>query len=243
MSLYVDCYFALNLIMCYMQLYLTKKVYNKKTSFIRLILGAIAGTLYSFVVLFKGFSNLWYIFSALTVSAVFKFDGYKDYLRTLITFYLILFVFGGCAFAFLNIFEVKMFLIATGVSYLILWLFGGFYKKISVKINSIVNVKVALNGKELTFKGLIDTGNSLKDPYTDLPVMIIYNQLNENIRTRLVPYNSVGEDFGLLKVFTPERVTVNEKQVKCAVGIYEKALSGDKTFDAILNPEIIYWGE
>lgn len=239
MTLYIDCYFLLNFIMCYMQLYLTKLIYNKKSNLLRIFIGAITGTLYSVVVLFKSLGFLWYIVSALAVWFSFKFNGYKDYFKTLLTFYVILFVFGGCAYAFMNKFEIKLFIVATSVSYVILWLFGEFFKNIKIKSNSLVEVRVMLNSEEIILNGLIDTGNSLKDPYTNLPVMIVAHCF-DNLKTRLVPFNSVGKQGGLIKVFTPDKVIIDNKEVSCAIGIYENRLSADSTFNAILNPEIIY---
>ncbi len=211
---------------------LTKKVYNKKTSAVRLISGSLIGGIYSLTVFVKDIGFIKYIAPVGVLAFVFKFNNLTDFIRTVAVFYIVLFVFGGCFYAMSN----SLFVLSTVVSYFVLWLLGGFYKKISV--SSVVDVTLWINNKTTVLNGLVDTGNSLYDPYTRLPVMIVSEKCLDidSFMPRLIPYKSVGSS-GLLKVITPEKVVVDGNEIKCAVGVCDKELSD--SFNAILNPVML----
>jgi stage II sporulation protein GA (sporulation sigma-E factor processing peptidase) len=101
-----------------------------------------------------------------------------------------------------------------------------------------VLLKIYLAGTEVELTGLIDTGNSLKDPLTGNPVIIVeYKALSKALpekmkklfesgftankfnvreletnswatRLRLIPYRSLGQNNGFLIGLKPDRVEV-----------------------------------
>lgn len=63
-------------------------------------------------------------------------------------------------------------------------------------------------------------------------------------RVRLIPFSSLGRENGMLVGFKPDSVSIfeNEQEKKLSnvvIGVYGKSLSKDKSFHALLNPEIL----
>jgi stage II sporulation protein GA (sporulation sigma-E factor processing peptidase) len=58
---------------------------------------------------------------------------------------------------------------------------------------------------------------------------------------RLIPFSSVGKDNGMLIGFVPDRAEIHDEcgirvLKKCVIGIYDKQLSKDRSYGALLNP-------
>lgn len=63
----------------------------------------------------------------------------------------------------------------------------------------------------------------------------------KGLPVRLIPFTSLGKENGLLLGFVPDKVEISDDcgiriLDKCVIGIYEKQLSKDKSFGALLNP-------
>lgn len=70
---------------------------------------------------------------------------------------------------------------------------------------------------------------------------IMSDVTHKGLPVRLIPFTSLGKENGLLLGFVPDRVEIsddcgNRILDKCVIGIYEKQLSKDKSFGALLNP-------
>lgn len=67
---------------------------------------------------------------------------------------------------------------------------------------------------------------------------------NLKLRVRLIPYNSLGNENGMLIGFRPDGAAVEEneetRQINdVIVALYNKSLSKDKSFHALLHPELL----
>jgi len=63
----------------------------------------------------------------------------------------------------------------------------------------------------------------------------------KGLPARLIPFSSLGKDNGMLLGFVPDRAEIFDEcgvrvLEKCVVGIYEKPLSKDRSYAALLNP-------
>lgn len=70
---------------------------------------------------------------------------------------------------------------------------------------------------------------------------IMNDVTHKGLPVRLIPFTSLGKENGLMLGFVPDRVEISDNcgiriLDKCVVGIYEKQLSKDKSFGALLNP-------
>ena len=164
--------------------------------------------------------------------------------KQVLIFYLTSFVFGGAALYLIYFIKPQNILIKNG-------LFAGEYVlkvillgaimglviiKVSIKIiktkirpkDMYCRIKIKLNGKEVQTNAMIDTGNLVKEPITNIPVIIVersllyeilpkeilnnlgeilegnFNSVSEEIQNQYVskmrwlPYKSLGKENGML---------------------------------------------
>ena len=103
-------------------------------------------------------------------------------------------------------------------------------------------------------KALLDTGNHLREPLTNRPVIIVEKTLLKQIMTRelleyttrikVIPYRSIGKEHGTmyglvldgLEVTVDNVVHKHEDVVAC---VYEGTLSSKKDYQLILHEELM----
>lgn len=194
MTVYIDILLAENLILNYVILYTTGKIYKAKIKIWRIILSSLIGATYTIVsyMKFLDFYPSFILKILLSISMVyvaFNPKNLKIFLKLFFLFYLTSFVFGGVAFAllyfikpqdilikngiYIGMYPFKIVLLSaiTGFSILILML-----KIIKGKITKkelLCNIKVKIVNKEISLTALIDTGNFLKEPITGADVIVV----------------------------------------------------------------------
>lgn len=198
MTIYIDIVLIENLIMNSIILYATAIVLKIKVKITRLILASLIGAIYSIVAYISTleiYTNiiLKFILSIIIIYVAFNPQTAKKMWKELITFYMISFVFGGAAFAliyivkpqeilmknglFLGTYPLKTVLLGAIVAFvLIVGVFTIAKNKIGKK-DMFCEIKFNLNGKEIQTKAMIDTGNLLKEPLTNTPVIVVEHTL------------------------------------------------------------------
>ncbi len=195
MDIYIDVLVLENTVINYLILLVTSKFLRIKTGGIRMLVAALLGTIYVVVMLVIPGAGFYFtmagkiILSALMVLITFKIKNVKEFLKTAVCFYISTFMFAGAAFAYIYMSGEGGF-VKNGVYYIFkksdtnmivfavimtLILVKIFYESIFSKSrhkNALIDFKIAMGGKELELKGLIDTGNSLRDPISNLPVVV-----------------------------------------------------------------------
>ena len=126
------------------------------------------------------------------------------------------------------------------------------------------NCNVSEDKKE-KLKALLDTGNMLKDPLSNKPVMIatkrslksiIPEEILDNInlilggdkigklitkRIKLIPFNSLGNEHGILIGIKSDKIIINNNEIKdVIIGIYEKEFSKTRRYDALIGIDLLY---
>ena len=164
--------------------------------------------------------------------------------KDILLFYLTSFVFGGAAFAliyiirpqdilmknglFLGTYPLKTVMLGTVVAFIIIITAFAIVKNKISKKDMFCDIEIKINGKIVNTKAMIDTGNMLKEPITNTPVIVvehtllyecipkeILNNLEkiiggdfENIpneiredyisKLKLIPFSSLGKQNGML---------------------------------------------
>ena len=259
MTIYIDIVLIENLIMNYIILFTTAVVLKIKVNHIRLILASLLGAGYSIIAymgIIKVYSSiiLKIILSVLIIYIAFNPQNIKKMCKDLLLFYLVSFVFGGAAFAliyiikpqnilmknglFLGTYTIKTVMLGAVVAFcIIIGAFAFIKNKISKK-DMFCDLEILINQKKIKTKAMIDTGNMLKEPITNVPVIVvehillyscmpkeILNNLKEimgvdfkNIpcdiqekyisKLKLIPFSSLGKQNGMLIGIRPEYVKV-----------------------------------
>lgn len=259
MTIYIDIVLIENLIMNYIILFTTAVVLKIKVNHIRLISASLLGAGYSIIAymgIIKVYSSiiLKIILSVLIIYIAFNPQNIKKMCKDLLLFYLVSFVFGGAAFAliyiikpqnilmknglFLGTYTLKTVMLGAVVAFcIIIGAFAIIKNKISKK-DMFCEIEILINQKKIKTKAMIDTGNMLKEPITNVPVIVvehillyscmpkeILNNLKEimggdfkNIpcdiqekyisKLKLIPFSSLGKQNGMLIGIRPEYVKV-----------------------------------
>lgn len=194
MTIYLDIVFLENLCMNYIILLTLAYIMKLKIKQIRIILSSSLGSLYAVIIYMQDIIFASNVIVKIMLSIVMIVIAYnpkkiKKFFRELILFYLVSFIFGGCAFFLLYFVKPQNVLIKNGVyvgRYPIkIVLLGGIvgfiitkiaFKLIKVKITKkdiLAKVSIFWNEEKVELKALVDTGNMLKDPISGLPVIVV----------------------------------------------------------------------
>ena len=259
MTIYIDIVLIENLIMNYVILFATGLVLKLKINQIRVIIASLLGALYSIIAyagILKIYSSfaLKIILSILIVYIAFNPQNAKKMWKYILIFYLTSFVFGGAAFALIYIIKPQDILMKNGLFlgtyplktvmlsaiiafFIIVTAFSIVKSKISKK-DMFCDIEIKLNEKIIKTKAMLDTGNLLKEPITNTPVVVVehtllyecmpkeilnnlekiiggdFEKLPRNIREeyilklKLIPFSSLGKNNGMLLGIKPEYLKV-----------------------------------
>ena len=119
--------------------------------------------------------------------------------------------------------------LAFGFSYLLI----GFLRRVRVNLGLCDRAEVEIDGKKLSLKAMVDTGNYLKEPFSGKPVALIAMPAAKKLgefgkpespeslacrqRYTLVPFRTVGSQRGMLAGVRTDRICFRGKEVKNAV--------------------------
>jgi len=260
--IYADVLFIINFFITFFLLQLTAKLSKNNDKLWRIVLGAFIGGAYSLVLLADDLHFFVSVAGKLAVGAIiilasFGFRGVKNYLKELFIFFLANFMFLGIIIGTWMLFKPKGVLINNSTVYFDisarLLLFSALLAYfLSVMIIRIYNNKISAkelyravvykNDKEYSFFAFADSGNNLKEPFSDYPVIVADKSLFENIETeRLIPYSTIGGE-GVLCAFKPDRVIVKTSRGQTELQDVYVALNNNirkGEYRGILNPKIL----
>lgn len=102
------------------------------------------------------------------------------------------------------------------------------------EITKLYNVIIIDGDLAYTLTGYMDTGNTLKDPITKYPVILVSNKLRfKSERYFYVPYQVVNNK-SILKCLKVESVLIDNKKRECLLGLVDDSILR-KGVDVILN--------
>ncbi len=203
-EVYLDLVFAVNFVMDYLLLLVTGISLGLTYSYFRLSLGAFIGALYATVLLlpplaFLTATAIKLIFSFIIVTSAFGWGSFRAFFKTLTTFYFVTFLAGGAIMGCIFMLRNSDFLSPYNGTLLLLnlpylWLLPGIlilffigylgvalYRQHYIKTKYAVDVEVRFGDKHISTKALIDTGNSLREPFSKRPVMIMEASLFRDV--------------------------------------------------------------
>ncbi len=192
---YADIFFLVNFCFDFSLLYLAGRLARAAVSGRRLLLGAAAGALFGVVALYPQLAFLMSLPAKVVASGLMVALAYPATARNLRTFVTVLalfyvgsFVVGGAAMAWNYLVSGTPSLdggLATGVlglgAVIPAVLVGGVLVHWALLVAKergevsafCVLCRVEVEGHQAEFRGLVDTGNRLRDPISDAPVVIV----------------------------------------------------------------------
>ena len=281
---YADIVFIENLIINYVILYVTTLLKKIKVSYFRILLSAICGSVYAIVSIIVSdniISKI--ILSIVMILIIYPTKDIRKFLETLAIFYLVSITTGGASIAIsylVNGYKINTVNGATIVDFPILFssiglILGIILIKITInnvksKItqkNIFYDIEVFIGNKRKKIKALLDTGNMLKDPISQKPVIVATKRSLQNVipqeilediknilggdrlgdikpfenRIKVIPFKSLGNEHGMLIGIKSNKIIVDNNEIKdVIIGIYEKEFSRRKRYDALIGIDLLY---
>ena len=249
MTIYIDIILLINFIIDLLLLLSVSFLLKRRASLTRIIISSSIGSL-STLLLFVIHNNFLLLIYKLLISIImiiiaFKYNNFHYFKDNLIYLYIISIVLGGTIYLINNqissinnglIFtsnnlKINLFLLII-ITPIIIYKYLKTTKNYQITYSNYYDIDIYYN--DLCIKGtaFLDTGNNLKDPYFKRPIILINKELiNEPVKTFLVPYSVVNNQKGLLEVFSPKKIIVNNKKCKkTLLGLSDININGIKIY-------------
>lgn len=263
MTIYIDMVLIENLIMNYIILFTTGLISKLKIQSIRILIASLLGAIYSIIAytgVLKIYSSflLKIVLSVLIVYIAFNPQNVRKMWKDLLIFYLTSFVFGGAAFAliyivkpqdiimknglFLGTYPLKTVMLGAIIAFAVIIAAFSIVKSRISKKDMFCEIETKINNKIVRTRAIIDTGNMLKEPITNTPVVVVEHTLLyecipkeilnnlENIiggdfekvpekikekyisKLKLIPFSSLGKQNGMLLGIKPEYIKIIKEE-------------------------------
>lgn len=271
-TIYLDILFCVNFIIDYIILITVKTFMSISCRRLRLILGAAVGGICSFVILLPPvpsgislFVNL--ITAFLVIAAAFFPVSPKMYMKLTAAFFLISFGYCGLMIAVWLLFSPQNLIIRNSSVYIsvsplmliITTVFCYTVLRVIIRIVSrgssrICDCKVSfeLNGMNIECSGKIDSGSTLKEPFSGEMAVVFKKELLGDMqdsifssnsvinKIRVIPYTSVGGE-GLMKAVRIEKMKITTDKESFYVSAYAAFCDSErvKGTDALIPAELI----
>lgn len=271
LEIYLDVMFLENFLMDYMLLLLTGNILHKQKKAVGMLLAAMIGSGYS---VFSGLAVMFGITehapfwqavmqllnlatAYIMAKCAFENVKWKTACICVATMLALAFVAGGVLSwieqTFLaGVVSRSAFLLAVGTvffGYLFLQRWIGVIRERMHYKKCNLPVILHMQGKQIGCRGLWDSGNSLREPITGRPVVIVEQGLllrhgiGEPERYFAIPYHAIGTQNGILKGVLADELEIPGQQgekrwQKVMLGIYEGKISRQDEYQVILHPKL-----
>ncbi len=261
MVIYADILFFENLLANCLILKLTSAISGITLKTIRMIFASSLGALYAVITVvipsmaFLSALLTRIIVSTLMILVAFKIRTISEFMRRWGMMLLSAFLLAGCTYALSSFMDggavsragfmyisprgiLKAFLFSAGLCIVLVRPIGRILSGKAFKEGSIIPVYLRVGDKSVRFYALVDTGNSLIDPITGYPVMVVeadsvkailpaevYESVVSNNmrlyadneesswfkRIHLIPFKSIGKENGMLTGFRPDNIRIGQE--------------------------------
>ena len=257
MTIYVDVVLFENLIMNYIILFTTSQILKIEQKHIRIILASLLGAIYS-IIAYMNILDIYskiplkILLSIIIVYVAFNPQTVKKMWKYILFFYLVSFVFGGAAFSliyivkpqeilmknglFLGTYPLKIAILGAIVAFITITIVFKLAKNKISKKDLFCEMEICINNKKIETKTMVDTGNMLKEPITNTPVVVVehmllyecipkeilnnleniiggdFSNISEKIKNeyisklKLIPFSSLGKQNGMLIGIKPDYI-------------------------------------
>jgi stage II sporulation protein GA (sporulation sigma-E factor processing peptidase) len=266
-TVYIDVLMAVNFFLNYFLLLACAKFLSLTFKRSRLAIASAVGAVFSLCVLLPEYPaalslTIKFLMSVIIVLCAFGFGGIKRTIRNTLAFYVISFAFAGAMIAvwyflapqgliirnsivYFNISPILLIVLAAGC-YVVLTLIGRITGRRAPK-ELFCRITVQYHGISCGCNARVDTGNSLREPFSNYPVVVIEQSTIQrlippegDLNFRLVPFEVVGGS-GVLKAFRPDRLTIHYNDRIIQVSNVYIAVSPTRlgSYEALLNPDLL----
>jgi stage II sporulation protein GA (sporulation sigma-E factor processing peptidase) len=283
-GVYVDVLLVINYVVNGMLIACTAKLSGRRPRGRRIVAAALIGSVSSLAIFlpFLGFFPtilLKIAVSAVMVFTAFSWMTYRVFLREWFLFFAVTFCFAGIMLGlwmalrpsgmlyyngvvYFDISSLTL-LVTTVAAYAVMEMIHRFIRAGRIK-EHIYRAQITLGEKSVTMRGLVDTGNSLREPFSGMPVILcaletvaplLPGQATEallrgdfeqgkdcGLPLRGIPYSGV-DGGGLLPAFRADGLLLtgegeSRRVERVYIAISRGPIGGDQ-YDAILHPDLV----
>lgn len=254
MVVYADVLIILNLFVTYFLLLCTKGMLRKHVKRKRLLFGALFGGFYALVIFLPPLPKVISCLMNITASLIlvfiaFPIQGKKDLIKTIAAFLSVNFAFAGIMFAIWLHFspsgmiyengsvyfdiDIKTLILSTSLCYVILTVAERLLKR-RAPDNCLYEIELQHRDKRIKTTALLDTGNSLRDGFSDTTVIVAESTLCKDLlgetpqhlfqqsklpgekikeKLRVIPFSDVAKE-GIMYAVRIDCILVPKKQIE-----------------------------
>lgn len=262
MEVYIDILLLENFIVNYFLLFITVKTLRNKVKNIRILLSSILGSLYIFTLFFKELKYLTILPVKLLVAVIMIFiilkgTSFFNIIKGSLIFIIYSMALSGICL-FLNTsgvinglnnvsiinFTYKKLLLALILIFLVI---NRIYALIqdSIHVEQLIyKIDIIYKDKLFSVNGFLDTGNELREPITNLPVIIIEESVVNGIilndkEKYYISYKDVSGNLGKLVAFKPNYIVLHEnnkiQNKEVIIALTKTKLSSENIYNALLS--------
>jgi len=262
--IYLDVLLIENFIVNIFLLYITTQTLRINTKLRYLILAALIGAMYAIGAVLSNFHYFFmvplkFITAIIMIYIVFRKNKIIFIIKGSILFILFSMMLAGlCIFIELNNnissitifnkFSYKILLSAIMIIYVIVHRIITHISERNELENLIFDIEIVTEDNIKKLRAFFDTGNELREPATNLPVIIVEKRLflDEEINEKnkfIIPYRVVSGDGGRLEGFKPRYVKIYNKEKvferQVIVAFCDNHLSIMNDYNALLSRGIL----
>ncbi|OOM74159.1 sporulation sigma-E factor-processing peptidase [Clostridium puniceum] len=271
MKIYADILVLENCIVNFFLLTLTMKCIKYKCKTRKLIISSFIGGFYTLVLVIPKLNILAYlpfqlIIAFIMIRLVYRKTNIITLIKVLFIFLMTTFTLSGICFLFsikqnlyllgnsfkIEKYSVKYIMLGIMIIYII-------YNRITDYVNEKLfirnfnfKIEFEIEKKQYNFNGFLDTGNELVEPITNLPCILVEENLIKNLNfheqnTYRIPYNSIGYGGSLNGIRVNNIKITNKKclseKIDAIICPCKETLSKENEFNALLSRGIVCKGD
>lgn len=271
MKIYADILILENFIVNFFLLSITMRCLKHKCKISSLIISSLIGGMYTLVLVIPQLNILASLPCELAIAVIMLRLVYGkttilNMFKMLILFLLITCALSGICFLFslkqnlyligntfkIEKYSIKYIILGIMLIYLIISRFIDYLKDKIFTSNFIFEIEFELQGTQYNIKSFLDTGNELREPITNLPCILVeedlINNLNFNDKNAYhILYSSIGYG-GNLKGIRVRNIKIKNKNrffegIDAIICPCKEQLSKEHEFNALLSRGIVYEGD
>ena len=286
-EIYVDILICANIFINYFILLAISRIFSIEFKRYRLILAATLGGFFSLLIFlpnnfFVVSLILKFLTSLIVILVAFRINCFFNFIKISSSFYIINFLFAGILLFFWYFLDTNdifiknstvyfnispiFFMVTTLISYFIIRVLS-FFTENRNSNDEFCKLKIEQNNKVFNLKAKIDTGNNLKDPFSNRPVAVVEYKFIEEIipenvkkyffgssintkekssqkltslKFRAIPFNTILGS-GIMPAFKPEKIKlVKSKEIEIEKDAFIAVCKGKllgENFSALVGPD------
>lgn len=272
-TIYIDVLIVLNIYVNFFLLRATARFTHVPLKTFRCIISSIVGSLFSLTILLPLSNFFWTLiiklFAAAVITALaFGVRDRKIYIKLLIYFYIINFIFAGVVgFLYLSFspsfmafnnsyfyvdFSLLSLVVFTAVAYFAVTFLRRIMDKGSESSRKY-SIHIRYKNNTIKLEALADTGNSLIDSFSGKPVIICPQKvfsfeedlllltpekLYSEYGFRMIPYSTIG-NAGLIPIFNAEEIIIADEELHKTFKVDAFIGLINKDTSVIFNPKLL----